>query len=104
MNSQTVLTQGVGMTDNNSYGRLQLWAVTIPYKSLQLRSKISVEGRERLSHNKPCGKRAKDLAKILLARDRTAFTPIACSSKMRVNGYFAMNRDVVQDQRSLLSI
>lgn len=96
MNSQTVLTQGVGMTDNSSYGRLQLWAVTVPYKSLQLRSKISVERRERPSHHEPCGRRARDLcgrlAEISLARDGTAssFHPRSC-----VLGYFAIARHLV---------
>lgn len=85
------------MTDNNSYGRLQLWAVTVPYKSLQLRSKISVERRERTSHHEPCGRRARDLcsrlAKIFLARDgrAAAFTPFVCFSKLCVLGYFAMS-------------
>lgn len=57
MNSQTVLSQGEGMTDNSSYGRLQSWAVRVSYTSLQLQSKISVEGRERPYHHERCGRR-----------------------------------------------
>jgi len=59
------------MTDNSSYGRLQSWAVAVSYTSLQLQSKISVEGWERPYHHKLCGRRP-EISAVRLRRDRKA--------------------------------
>lgn len=101
------------MTDNSSYGRLQSWAVTVSYTSLQLQSKISVEGRERPYHHECCGRRPE----ISVVRKETekpntppkphpaAFRPCCvCSSELCVLGYFAASRVLVKEHCSLLSI
>lgn len=109
MNSQTVLSQGEGMTDNSSYGRLQSWTVTVSYTSLQLQSKISVEisveGRER-PHHERCGllwAEAWDLCGLFAKRQKSQVLPLKphpaaflpchlCSSELCFLGYFTMSR------------
>lgn len=115
MNSQTVLSQGEGMTDNSSYGRLQSRTVAVSLTRLSsCNPKLVLRGGKGLTITSTVGGGLRSLWSACKEKEKPSAPPKTTSSSFSprhvcvllkcVLGYFATSRVLVKDHCSLLSI